>query len=61
VYVGGLYVGAAIENTPFHAQMEAARAAGAPVPDIPTVDPDVLADRLWTMHHTAREPDATYP
>jgi short-subunit dehydrogenase len=61
VYVGGLYIGAAIENTPFHAQMQAAKAAGAPVPEMPTVDPADLADRLWSMHTTRRVPEATYP
>jgi short-subunit dehydrogenase len=60
VYVGGLYIGAAIENTPFHAQMQTAKAAGAPVPDIPTVDPAHLADLLWTMQSTGQA-DATYP
>ena len=61
VYVGGLYIGAAIENTPFHAQKQAAKAAGAPVPDIPTVDPTHLADLLWTMHNTASQPETVYP
>ncbi|MFC7274927.1 hypothetical protein ACFQS1_13100 [Paractinoplanes rhizophilus] len=61
VYVGGLYIGAAIENTPFRARMQAAKAAGAPVPDIPTVDPKHLAGLLWTMHHKAAQPEATYP
>lgn len=61
VYVGGLYIGAAIENTPFHANMQAAKAAGAPVPEMPTVDPVHLADVLWTMHHTRAQPEATYP
>jgi len=61
VYVGGLYIGAAIENTPFHAQMQAAKAAGAPVPDIPTVDPTHLADLLWTMHNTTSQPESVYP
>lgn len=61
VYVGGLYIGAAIENTPFHAQMQAAKAAGAPVPEIPTVDPAHLADLLWTMHNTTGQPETTYP
>lgn len=61
VYVGGLYIGAAIENTPFHAQMQAAKAAGAPVPEIPTVHPAHLADLLWAMHNTTRQPETTYP
>jgi short-subunit dehydrogenase len=61
VYVGGLYIGAAIENTPFHAHLEAAKAAGAPVPDLPVVDPAQLADLLWDLHHTADRPEASYP
>jgi short-subunit dehydrogenase len=61
IYVGGLYIGAAIENTPFHAQMQAAKAAGAPVPEIPTVDPRHLADLLWTMHNTTSQPETVYP
>src|SRR3954469_19202518 len=61
VYVGGLYIGAAIENTPFHARMEAAKAAGDPVPAIPSVRPADLAELLWTMHHRTRPPAVTYP
>ena len=61
VYVGALYIGAAIERSPFHAQREAARAAGADVPDMPTADPDQLAGLLWTMHHTRSRPEAGYP
>jgi short-subunit dehydrogenase len=61
VYVGGLYIGAAIEHSVFHAQREAARAAGASVPEMPTADPHHLADLLWTMHHTKSQPEATYP
>src|ERR1700691_3038549 len=61
VYVGGLYIGAAIKHTPFHAQREAARAAGTPVPDMPEADPDDLAGLLWTMHSTKSQPEATYP
>ena len=61
VYVAGLYIGAAIENTPFHARMEAAKAAGDPVPAIPSVRPADLAELLWTMHHRTRPPEVTYP
>jgi short-subunit dehydrogenase len=61
VYVGRLYIGAAIENTPFHAQMEQAKAAGADVPDLPSVAPTHLADLLWTMHATKDQAEATYP
>jgi hypothetical protein len=41
--------------------MQAAKAAGAPVPDIPTVDPTHLADLLWTMHNTTSQPETVYP
>ncbi len=61
VYVGGLYIGAAIENSAFHAAREAAKAAGEWVPEMLTVDPNHLADLLWTMHQTRRRPEATYP
>jgi short-subunit dehydrogenase len=61
VYVGGLYIGAAIKRTPYYERREAARAAGTPVPDMPEVDPDDLADLLWTMHSTKSQPEATYP
>jgi hypothetical protein len=61
VYAGGLYIGAATKHTPFHAQREAARAAGTAVPDMPEVDPDDLAGLLWTMHSTKSQPEATYP
>jgi len=61
VYVGGLYIGAAIENTPFHASMQAAKAAGNPVPDMPVADPGHLADLLWTMHHARERAETVYP
>ncbi|HSZ28171.1 MAG TPA: SDR family NAD(P)-dependent oxidoreductase [Pseudonocardiaceae bacterium] len=61
VYVGGLYIGAAIKNTPFHARMEAAQAAGDPVPQIPAVEPEELAELLWTMHRTRDKADVSYP
>jgi short-subunit dehydrogenase len=61
VYVGGLYIGAAIENTPYHAWMEAARAAGDPVPEISSVDPDRLAELLWAMHRARDRAEAVYP
>jgi short-subunit dehydrogenase len=61
VYVGMLYIGAAIKHSAFHAEMEAAKAAGEPVWEMPTVDPVHLADLLWTMHRTRGQPEATYP
>jgi NAD(P)-dependent dehydrogenase (short-subunit alcohol dehydrogenase family) len=61
VYVGGLYIGAAIEHTPFHARMLAARAAGSPGPELPSVDPARLADVLWSMHASAEHAEVVYP
>jgi short-subunit dehydrogenase len=61
VYVGMLYVGAAIRNSAFHVEMEKAKAAGEPVWEMDTVDPEHLADLLWTMHATRGQREATYP
>jgi short-subunit dehydrogenase len=61
VYVGGLYIGAVIEHSAFHAQRERARAAGASIPEMPAVDPASLADLLWTMHNAKGPAEATYP
>jgi short-subunit dehydrogenase len=61
VYVGGLYIGAVIEHSAFHAERERARAAGASIPEMPTVDPAHLADLLWTMHKAKGPPEATHP
>jgi short-subunit dehydrogenase len=61
VYVGMLYIGAAIRKSSFHVEMEKARAAGEPVWDMPTVNPEHLADLLWTMHDTRGKPEVIYP
>ena len=61
IYVGMLYIGAAIKNSAFYAEMEKAKAAGDPVWEMPTVDPDHLADLLWSMHTTKGPAEATYP
>lgn len=61
VYVGSLYIGAAIENSVFHTEREAAKAAGTAVPEIPVVDPAHLADLLWLMHNSKSPSEATYP
>jgi short-subunit dehydrogenase len=61
VYVGMLYIGAAIENSAFHTEMQTHKAAGEPVWEMPTVDPERLADLLWTMHATRRQREARYP
>ena len=61
VYVGMLYIGAAIAHSAFHTEMEHAKAAGEPVWEMPTADPAHLADLLWTMHRTKGQAEATYP
>jgi short-subunit dehydrogenase len=61
VYVGRLYIGAAIVHSAFHTEMEKAKASGAPVWEMLTVDPAHLADLLWTMHNTHAQAEASYP
>jgi len=61
VYVGMLYIGAAIRNSAFHAELEQARAAGDPVWEMPTADPGHLAGLLWTMHSAKGPREASYP
>lgn len=61
VYVGMLYVGAAIKNSGFHTELEKAKAAGEPVWEMPVVDPEHLADLLWTMHAARGRQEAIYP
>jgi hypothetical protein len=56
-----LYMGAAIRNSAFHTKLEQAKAAGGPVWEMPTVDPEQLAELLWTMHGTRRQREAVYP
>jgi short-subunit dehydrogenase len=60
VYVGMLYIGAAIRNSAFHTELEQAKAAGHPVWDMAVVDPEELAGLLWTMHAKG-QPEAVYP
>jgi short-subunit dehydrogenase len=61
IYVGMLYIGAAIKHSAFHAELEQAKTAGHPVWDMPTIDPEQLADILWTMHSTKQQSETTYP
>jgi short-subunit dehydrogenase len=61
VYVGMLYIGAAIEKSAFHTGMEKAKAAGERVWEMATVDPAHLADLLWNMHSTKGRAEASYP
>ena len=62
VYAGGLYIGATIEHSAWHATVEADAAAGRPTRARgPVVSPSHLADLLWTMHNVSRQPEAIYP
>jgi short-subunit dehydrogenase len=61
VYVGMLYIGAAINNSAFHTELEQAKAAGEPVWEMPTIDPEHLAGLLWTMQATKGQPEVIYP
>jgi short-subunit dehydrogenase len=61
VYVGMLYVGAAIRDSAFHTELEQRKAAGEPVWEMPTVDSGQLADLLWTMHSTRGQRETRYP
>ena len=61
VYAGMLYIGAAIKNSAFHAEMEKTKAAGDPVWEMPAVDPEHLAGLLWTMHGTKGQREVIYP
>jgi short-subunit dehydrogenase len=61
VYVGMLYIGAAIEHSAFHTEREKAKAAGERVWEMPTADPAHLAEMLWNMHSTKNQAEAFYP
>jgi short-subunit dehydrogenase len=61
VYVGMLYIGAAIEHSAFHTRLAAAKAAGEPVWEMPVVAPTHLADLLWNMHQTREQAEISYP
>lgn len=61
VYVGMLYIGAAIEHSAFHTQLQKAKAAGESVWQMPVVAPDHLADLLWNMHRSREQAEVNYP
>jgi len=61
VYVGSLYVGAAIEKSAFHVELERKKAAGESVWEMAVVSPDHLAEQLWTMHRSREQAEASYP
>ena len=60
IFVGRLYIGATIKHSAFHAQQEAARAAGQPVIDLPLVDPEHLADLLFDMQAQGQQHEVVY-
>jgi short-subunit dehydrogenase len=61
VYIGRLYIGAAITGSAWHASYEQARANGTATYEVAIVEADQLADQLWTMHANAGPAETTYP
>ena len=62
VYVGRLYIGAPIKGSAWHARIEADEEVDRPSQARrPTVDPVDLAELLWTMHHTTKQPETIHP
>lgn len=62
VFVGRLYIGATIKNSAWHQRIQAMQEAGQPTRSADTVvDPPDLAEILWTMHHTTKQPQVLYP
>ncbi|HEY4455292.1 MAG TPA: SDR family NAD(P)-dependent oxidoreductase [Pseudonocardiaceae bacterium] len=61
VYIGRLYIGAAITGSAWHAAYQQARANGTATYEVAIADADKLADQLWTMHANAGPAETTYP
>ena len=61
VYIGRLYIGAAIIGSAWHASYERARADGTAEYEVAVVEPATLADQLWTMHAKAGPAETTFP
>lgn len=61
VYIGRLYIGAAITGSAWHASYEQARANGTATYAVAVAEADQLADQLWTMHANAGPAETTYP
>ena len=59
VYIGRLYIGAAITGSAWHASYEQARANGTAEYEVAVVEADHLADQLWTMHANAGPAETT--
>lgn len=59
VYVGSLYIGAIIEKSAFHSWTLSSGGGGRDWG--PTVDPDHLAEMIWTMHADGGPAEARYP
>ena len=62
VYVGRLYIAAPIKGSAWHTRMQTDMQAGGPAQvQRPAADPANLAELLWTMHHTRKQPETLYP
>jgi len=62
VYVGRLYIGAAIAGSAWHARVLAEEGAGRPLrTGGRVVDPAHLAGLLWAMHQTGTQAEFVYP
>jgi NADP-dependent 3-hydroxy acid dehydrogenase YdfG len=62
IFVGRLYIGATIKNSDWHKRIQEQQAAGEPTrAGDSIVDPDDLANLLWNMHHTTKQPEASCP
>ncbi|NNC12865.1 SDR family NAD(P)-dependent oxidoreductase [Planctomonas sp. JC2975] len=60
IFIGRLYIGAAITGTPFHTAMLAAASDSTAAPEFPIVTPRRLADQLWDMT-ISNTHEITYP
>lgn len=61
VFVGRLYISSLIGGSAIDQQMQAARAAGADVPEAPVIPAEQLADRLWNMQAASGPNEAIVP
>jgi short-subunit dehydrogenase len=61
VFVGMLYIGAIIEKSAFHTQIQQTNHDGGGRDWGPTVDPAHLADVLWNMHSRRSPAETIYP
>jgi hypothetical protein len=55
------YIGAIIEHSTFHIEMEKARTSGSPVREMPIANPAHLADLLQAMDCVKGQLEAIFP